>query len=303
MEGKKNLVKKEEQKNGGAFMLDLETPKGKQLSKFEEFVHRLGMDATLEDLKQAEDMLKITTVSGEVSLRAYRLAMLGKIHEYYKLGIAREVKRMMEEQASMSKSRNPNMRMVSDYDVMLILVQMADKELKYGLIPFEHMIPLNKKIYITFAGRLYYGMKTGKFAGFDPNETRIIKDGSKDGHWIARACVVKLEYTKTGEPIKLKFYGDGEVLPFEVETNKTLRKYAKHMAMKRAKANALKEAFPIGYDELTDSQMDREFLEELQAFATPSSTPSSTPNLSELTDISNVQELVQNNPPEKQAGD
>lgn len=283
-----NVVKKEKQENGEPFMFDLSAANGKkQLSKFEEFTQRLGVDATLEDLKQAEEMLKITTVNGDVSLKAFKIAMLGKLHEYYSLGIAREVKKMMEEQASLSKSKNPNLRMVSDYDVMLILVQMADKELRYGLMPFEHMIPLNKKIYITFQGRLYYAMKTGKFAGFDPEETKIVKDGSKDGHWIAKACVVKMETTRTGETIKLKYYGEGEVLPYEVENNKSMRKNAKHMAMKRAKANALKEAFPIGYDEITDSVIDKDFLEELQ--------PKIEQDLSLVTDFAKPEELVRKN--------
>ena len=289
---KSNVVKKENTENGEPFMLDLSATNGKkQLSKFEEFTQRLGVDATLEDLKQAEEMLKITTVNGDVSLKAFKIAMLGKLHEYYSLGIAREVKKMMEEQASLSKSKNPNLRMVSDYDVMLILVQMADKELRYGLMPFEHMIPLNKKIYITFQGRLYYAMKTGKFAGFDPEETKIIKDGSKDGHWIAKACVVKMETTRAGETIKLKYYGEGEVLPYEVENNKSMRKNAKHMAMKRAKANALKEAFPIGYDEITDSVIDKDFLEELQ----PISTQEMKQEISTMTDFAKPEELVQKN--------
>lgn len=213
---------------------------GRNIESFEEFAKsRFGLDISQDMLSAAAQSVKIQTVYGTITLADYRVNLVGKLYEYYTTGVAYRVYEMMNDQLKGN---------VSKKDVLVMLTMMAEKELKYGLQPLEHMIPIKKQLFVTFPGLLHYAHRTGLFKGFCDETVEVKPDGTVH----ARSYVVKVV---DGQDVK--FCGEGEVDKFEQEKNNAMKNlaHAKQMALKRARAAALKIAFPIGYDLLTDANI------------------------------------------------
>lgn len=197
----------------------------------------LGVEIDPEFLRQAEEKVKVKLFGGsEVSLAEYKQLIVAKIFEYRQLGIAWKVTKMIQEQEKG--------KAVSKPELLYLLKEIAEKELKYGLVPIQHTIPLNGKVYVTIDGRKYYARQVGAQYSI---QYEVLKDGSEDNVWRIKAIVILSDGTK--------FEGIGKASPSDVYN----KKWIEEMAYKRATAHALDSAFPLGTS-FEDAPMDRDMM-------------------------------------------
>jgi len=205
----------------------------------ERLASELGMDINMEALRQAQRDIQITLHGGsKVSLEQYEALLIHKMYEYFRLGVMWKTKEMMKKQTG-----------VDDSLVKWVLKEMAEKELKFGLRPIEHVIPLTGDVYITIEGRRFYARQQG--IDFSV-KYETIKDGSKDNIWEFKCTVTLL---KSG----VEYEGYGKASP----ANVFRKDYIPDMGRKRSLAHALELAFPLGVsaedaDMITDFRMAEE---------------------------------------------
>jgi len=214
-------------------------------SEIERLASQLGMDINMEALRQAQKEIQITLHGGaKVSLEQYEALLINKMYEYLRLGVMWKTKEMMKKQTGIDESL-----------VKWVLKEMAEKELKFGLRPIEHVIPLTGDVYITIEGRRFYARQQG--IDFSVRY-EMIKDGSKDSIWEFK-CTVHL--IKSG----VEYEGYGKASP----ANVFRKDYIPDMGRKRALAHALELAFPLGVsaedaDMITDFRVAEETAAEVK---------------------------------------
>ena len=192
------------------------------------FIKTLELEYDESLVNNALENIHVELASGEtVTLGEYENLITYKVVQYIKLGVGWKVTQMMRDQSKENK--------VDPIALKWVLKEMAEKELLYGLKPIEHVIPLDKNVYVGIAGRKYYARNTGQSYSVEYKET---KNGKDDNVWDVD-CLLTV---KDKEGHISTFIGQGHASP-----NNVYRKdWCKDMAYKRALADALESAFPIG---------------------------------------------------------
>ena len=196
-----------------------------------------GIDSFIKSLELAydEDLVNnalehihVKLATGEeVTLGQYENLIMYKVIQYIKLGVGWKVTQMMRDQDKQG--------MVDKTALKWILKEMAEKELMYGLKPIEHVIPLDKNVYVGVNGRKYFARNTGQSYSV---EYQIKKDGNEDNVWDVDCVLTVID--KEGN--KSVYVGQGHASP----SNVYRKDWIKDMAYKRSLADALESAFPIG---------------------------------------------------------
>lgn len=186
----------------------------------------LAYDETL--VNNALEHIHVKLASGEeVSLGQYENLIAYKVIQYIKLGVGWKVTQMMRDQDKQGS--------VDKTALKWILKEMAEKELMYGLKPIEHVIPLDKNVYVGINGRKFFARNTGQTYSV---EYQIKKDGNEDNVWDVD-CVLRVT---DQDGLDSVFVGQGHASP----SNVYRKDWIKDMAYKRSLADALESAFPIG---------------------------------------------------------
>lgn len=208
---------------------------------FATFTTQLGLAVRAdlpEVLKGVQERVKIATIYGEVTLAEYEALLLYKIFSYTRLGIAHLVADKIREQhqARIKKyGGQPYDKETLRKRTFVVLWEMAQKEVQYGLRPLEHMAVVAEQVFIKRDGWLYYAHTSGKLKDV---RFEIMKDGRKDGDnvWIVKCTIERTDGRK--------FEGIGEADPGNVHSKNAIEK----MAYTRAFREAAKYAFPLGAD-------------------------------------------------------
>jgi len=194
---------------------------------FEEFSSLMGLPVTHEDVKKAQELLKISTIYGQVSMSEFEALVLRKIYEYNNFGVARKVWEIMAQNGGGSME-----------DFKVILLEMARLEIEYGLRPIVHTIPVSKSVYIKADGYLYYAKRSGQLKSIK------WEDSEENGGWRS-VCKV---YVLFNDEV-VEYEGIGFARPNPKVYSDDPREKARTQAMRRA----LRRAFPIGgSDEIYD---------------------------------------------------
>ncbi len=188
------------------------------------FANSLGLDDfDYQAIREVEKKIIVQIADDqEVSLYEYKGMIVLKMFEYVTMRVHKEVEKEMKEQGSFSEDA-----------LRFMLMQLAEKEIKYGLKPMVHVIPLKGKLYTNISGYRFYARNTGiKYGiGFE-----CIKDGTQDGKWRYRCTITFADGSPSisaeGAASAMSYKGNPEHLPT--------------MAMKRAEMHAYTKAFPIG---------------------------------------------------------
>jgi len=206
------------------------------------FIKSLELNYDEKLVNNALENIHVTLASGEqITMGEYENLIAYKVVQYIRLGVGWKVTQMLRDQ-------NGKAEMTA---LKWVLKEMAEKELLYSLKPIEHVIPLMGNVYITIAGRKYYARNTGQSYSVKYEE---IKSGTEDNVWFVRCNLLLVD--KEGN--QLAFEGQGHASPLDV-TNK---KWIKDMAYKRALADALESAFPIGVSYEKSTMIDELSKEE-----------------------------------------
>jgi hypothetical protein len=209
-----------------------EKPKQKQTKEIEKetsidtFIKSLELSYDETLVNNALENIHVSLASGEqVTMGEYENLIAYKVVQYIRLGVGWKVTQMLREQNGKGET----------LALKWVLKEMAEKELLYALKPIEHVIPLMGNVYITIAGRKFYARSTGQSYSVTYKES---KNGNDDNIWSVD-CILTVKDREGNESV---FEGQGHASPSDV-TNK---KWIKDMAYKRALADALESAFPIG---------------------------------------------------------
>ncbi len=226
---------------------------------FETFAAQLGLAVRADlpnVLKGVQERVKITTIYGEVTLAEYEALLLYKIYSYTRLGIAHLVADKIREQhqARIRKyGGQPYDKETLRKRTFVVLWEMAQKEVQYGLRPLEHMAVVAEQVFIKRDGWLYYAHTSGKLKDI---RFEVMKDGRKDGDnvWMVKCTIERTDGRK--------FEGIGEADPGNVHSKNAIEK----MAYTRAFREAAKYAFPLGADiEEAEEVLAAEQARELKA--------------------------------------
>lgn len=203
---------------------EIEEPK--EDTSIDGFIKKLELSYNEALVSNALENIHVTLASGEqVTMGEYENLIAFKVVQYIRLGVGWKVAQMLREQNGKGEP----------LALKWVLKEMAEKELMYALKPIEHVIPLMGNVYITIAGRKFYARSTGQSYSVMYKEA---KNGNDDNIWSVN-CALTVKDKDGNESI---FEGQGHASPSDV-TNK---KWIKDMAYKRALADALESAFPIG---------------------------------------------------------
>ena len=105
------------------------------------FANSLGLDDfDYEAIKDVEKGISVK-ISGdqEVSLFAFKGMIVKKMYEYVTMRVHKEVEKKMRDQGDFSEDA-----------LRFTLMQLAEKEIKYGLQPMTHVIPLKGNLYVLY---------------------------------------------------------------------------------------------------------------------------------------------------------
>ncbi|MEM2125633.1 MAG: hypothetical protein QXQ53_04480 [Candidatus Methanosuratincola sp.] len=183
----------------------------------------VGTPIELEAIDAAHK-LKLSTAMGAVSLVEFEQLVKAKLAEYIRFGVARRTWQIMTDQAARSSHKTPSMD-----DLKLILLEMARQEVKYGLLPLYHTIPIDGKLYVTADGYRYYAEHSGKLKSISWER---VKEGDVD--------VVRCRVTRTdGAEFLGEAFVDNKRSPNDDPVER-----ARTKSMRRA----LRRAFPVGMD-------------------------------------------------------
>ncbi|WP_367363371.1 hypothetical protein [Mesotoga sp.] len=192
------------------------------------FIKSLELTYDENLVNNALEHIHVKLATGEeVTLGQYENLIMYKVVQYIKLGVGWKVTQMMRDQDKQGT--------VDKTALKWILKEMAEKELLYGLKPIEHVIPLDKNVYVGINGRKYFARNTGQTYSV---EYQIKKDGNEDNVWDIDCILTVID--KEGN--KSVYVGQGHASP----SNVYRKDWIKDMAYKRSLADALESAFPIG---------------------------------------------------------
>lgn len=220
----------QEKKNGSKKEVQEEKKLAKKEGKSEldNFIESLGLSYDEALVNNALETIHVKLATGEeVTLGQYENLLAYKVIQYIKLGVGWKVTQMMRDQDKEKK--------VDPTALKWILKEMAEKELMYALKPIEHVIPLDKNVYVGINGRKFFARNTGQSFSVQYKET---KNGKDDNVWDIE-CVLTVT-DKDG--LDSVYVGQGHASP----SNVYRKDWCKDMAFKRALADALETAFPIG---------------------------------------------------------
>ena len=227
---------------------EIEEPK--EDTSIDGFIKKLELSYNEALVSNALENIHVTLASGEqVTMGEYENLIAYKVVQYIRLGVGWKVAQMLREQNGKGET----------LALKWVLKEMAEKELMYALKPIEHVIPLMGNVYITIAGRKFYARSTGQSYSVMYKEA---KNGNDDNIWSVN-CTLTVKDKDGNESI---FEGQGHASPSDVQN----KKWIKDMAYKRALADALESAFPIGvsYEKSTMIQ-DFEEVRALQSDPKP----------------------------------
>lgn len=188
------------------------------------FANSLGLDDfDYEAIKEVEKGISVR-ISGdqEVSLYAFKGMIVKKMYEYVTMRVHKEVEKKMRDQGDFSEDA-----------LRFTLMQLAEKEIKYGLQPMIHVIPLKGNLYVNISGYRFYARNTGVKYGVS---FECLKDGSTDNKWRYRCTI---SFADGSPSISAEGYASPQSYKGNIE-------YIANMAMKRAEMHAYSRAFPIG---------------------------------------------------------
>lgn len=188
------------------------------------FASSLGIDLDLNELKKVNESITVKIANGqEISLFAYNQKVGELLYQYFKMGIMEVVSKEMKDQGE-----------YNEFLLKWVLKEMAEKELRYGLRPLDHVIPLKGRVYIKIDGYRYHARNTGIKYGvsFEP-----VYEDVKNNKFTYR-CTITFS-----DPSMPPVSSEGTASPISYKGN---TEYMRQMAMKRAEMHALAIAFPIG---------------------------------------------------------
>lgn len=188
------------------------------------FASSLGIELDLTELKKVNESITVKIANGqEITLFAYNQKVGELLYQYFKMGIMEVVSKEMKEQGE-----------YNEFLLKWVLKEMAEKELRYGLRPLDHVIPLKGRVYIKIDGYRYHARNTGVKYGvsFEP-----VYEDLKNNKFTYR-CIITFS-----DPSMPPISAEGTASPMSYKGN---TEYMRQMAMKRAEMHALAIAFPIG---------------------------------------------------------
>lgn len=223
-----NVVVEEEPKKNAKKKVAEETKEKKETQdnrpSIVRFANSLGLDDYDYDaIKEVEKGIAVQIAGGqEISLYAFKGMIVKKMYEYVTMRVHKEVEKKMRDQGDFSEDA-----------LRFTLMQLAEKEIKYGLQPMTHVIPLKGNLYVNISGYRFYARNTGvKYGiGFE-----CLKDGTQDSKWRYRCTI---SFADGSPSISAEGYASPQSYKGNVE-------YIANMAMKRAEMHAYARAFPIG---------------------------------------------------------
>jgi len=188
------------------------------------FANSLGLDDFDYDaIKEVEKEIKVKIAGNqEISLYAFKGMIVKKMYEYVTMRVHKEVEKKMRDQGDFSEDA-----------LRFTLMQLAEKEIKYGLQPMVHVIPLKGNLYVNISGYRFYARNTGIKYGVS---FECLKDGSTDNKWRYRCTI---SFADGSPSISAEGYASPQSYKGNIE-------YIANMAMKRAEMHAYSRAFPIG---------------------------------------------------------